>query len=103
MCVCVQLLLSSGELVTLSVVGAQLERVFIDRALLGRLPADTISHGESPRRAAWAPSMHLGPRQVIDGKAFVLCSFAISQEEPDRGCFLLCFFFLFHCSTVPFP
>ncbi|XP_031434433.2 WD repeat-containing and planar cell polarity effector protein fritz homolog, partial [Clupea harengus] len=41
---CCQLLLSSGELVTLSVVGAQLERVFIDRALLGRLPADTISH-----------------------------------------------------------
>ncbi|XP_076142072.1 WD repeat-containing and planar cell polarity effector protein fritz homolog [Alosa pseudoharengus] len=41
---CCQLLLSSGVLVTLSVVGGQLERVSIDRALLGRLPADTISH-----------------------------------------------------------
>ncbi|XP_028845506.1 WD repeat-containing and planar cell polarity effector protein fritz homolog isoform X2 [Denticeps clupeoides] len=39
-----QLLLNSGVLVTLSHVAAQLERVSIDRVLVGRLPADTISH-----------------------------------------------------------
>ncbi|KAJ8360074.1 hypothetical protein SKAU_G00165990 [Synaphobranchus kaupii] len=38
-----QMLLSSGVLVTLSLNGAQLERVCVDRALVGRLAADTIS------------------------------------------------------------
>ncbi|KAL2083168.1 hypothetical protein ACEWY4_020941 [Coilia grayii] len=41
---CCQLLLSSGVLVSVCVVGGQLERVSVDRALLSRLPADTISH-----------------------------------------------------------
>ncbi|KAJ8405123.1 hypothetical protein AAFF_G00330440 [Aldrovandia affinis] len=38
-----QVLLSSGVLVTLSLSGPQLERVSVDRALVGRLAADTIS------------------------------------------------------------
>ncbi|KAG7463068.1 hypothetical protein MATL_G00191450 [Megalops atlanticus] len=38
-----QMLLGSGVLVTLSLSGPQLERVNIDRALVGRLAADTIS------------------------------------------------------------
>ncbi|XP_061084198.1 WD repeat-containing and planar cell polarity effector protein fritz homolog isoform X2 [Conger conger] len=38
-----QMLLSSGVLVTLGLSGAQLERVCVDRALAGRLGADTIS------------------------------------------------------------
>ncbi|KAG5831097.1 hypothetical protein ANANG_G00300240 [Anguilla anguilla] len=38
-----QMLLSSGVLVTLAQSGAQLERVCVDRALVGRLAADTIS------------------------------------------------------------
>ncbi|XP_036403063.1 LOW QUALITY PROTEIN: WD repeat-containing and planar cell polarity effector protein fritz homolog [Megalops cyprinoides] len=38
-----QMLLGSGVLVTLSLSGPQLERVSIDRALVGRLAADTIS------------------------------------------------------------
>ncbi|XP_072546197.1 WD repeat-containing and planar cell polarity effector protein fritz homolog isoform X2 [Salminus brasiliensis] len=41
---CCQMLLSSGVLVTLTVGGSQLERVTIDKTLVGRLPADTISH-----------------------------------------------------------
>ncbi|KAM9465979.1 WD repeat-containing and planar cell polarity effector protein fritz homolog isoform 1-T2 [Clarias gariepinus] len=41
---CCQMLLSSGVLVTLTLSGAQLERVGIDKTLVGRLPADTISH-----------------------------------------------------------
>ncbi|XP_043119551.1 WD repeat-containing and planar cell polarity effector protein fritz homolog isoform X2 [Puntigrus tetrazona] len=40
---CCQLLLRSGVLVTLILGGAQVERVSIDRTLVGRLPADTIS------------------------------------------------------------
>ncbi|KAK3562838.1 hypothetical protein QTP86_010720 [Hemibagrus guttatus] len=38
------MLLSSGVLVTLTLSGVQLERVGIDKTLVGRLPADTISH-----------------------------------------------------------
>ncbi|KAI1894753.1 hypothetical protein AGOR_G00118990 [Albula goreensis] len=38
-----QMLLSSGVLVTLSLNGPQLERVSLDRVLVGRLAADTIS------------------------------------------------------------
>ncbi|XP_062863404.1 WD repeat-containing and planar cell polarity effector protein fritz homolog isoform X2 [Trichomycterus rosablanca] len=41
---CCQMLLSSGVLVTLTLSAAQLERVSIDKTLVGRLPADTISH-----------------------------------------------------------
>ncbi|XP_035388375.1 WD repeat-containing and planar cell polarity effector protein fritz homolog isoform X2 [Electrophorus electricus] len=41
---CCQMLLSSGVIVTLSLSGAQLERVTIDKTLVGRLPADTITH-----------------------------------------------------------
>ncbi|KAF7704729.1 WD repeat-containing and planar cell polarity effector protein fritz homolog [Silurus meridionalis] len=41
---CCQMLLSSGVLVTLTLSGSQLERVGIDKTLVGRLPADTISH-----------------------------------------------------------
>ncbi|XP_066528624.1 WD repeat-containing and planar cell polarity effector protein fritz homolog [Hoplias malabaricus] len=41
---CYQMLLSSGVLVTLTMVGAQLERVTIDKTLVGRLPAETVSH-----------------------------------------------------------
>ncbi|XP_065111274.1 WD repeat-containing and planar cell polarity effector protein fritz homolog isoform X3 [Paramisgurnus dabryanus] len=40
---CCQMLLRSGVLVTLILGGAQVERVVIDRTLVGRLPADTIS------------------------------------------------------------
>ncbi|XP_067224447.1 WD repeat-containing and planar cell polarity effector protein fritz homolog isoform X2 [Chanodichthys erythropterus] len=40
---CCQMLLRSGVLVTLILGGAQVERVAIDRTLVGRLPADTIS------------------------------------------------------------
>ncbi|XP_051501761.1 WD repeat-containing and planar cell polarity effector protein fritz homolog isoform X1 [Myxocyprinus asiaticus] len=40
---CCQMLLRSGVLVTLILGGAQVERVTIDRTLVGRLPADTIS------------------------------------------------------------
>ncbi|XP_063048912.1 WD repeat-containing and planar cell polarity effector protein fritz homolog isoform X2 [Engraulis encrasicolus] len=41
---CCQLLLSSGVLASVCVSGGQCERVSIDRTLLGRLPAETISH-----------------------------------------------------------
>ncbi|KAL6478380.1 hypothetical protein MHYP_G00142150 [Metynnis hypsauchen] len=41
---CCQMLLSSGVLVSLTVGGTQLERVTIDKTLVGRLPADTIGH-----------------------------------------------------------
>ncbi|XP_047677347.1 WD repeat-containing and planar cell polarity effector protein fritz homolog isoform X3 [Tachysurus fulvidraco] len=41
---CCQMLLSSGVLVTLTLSGVQLERVGIDKTLVGRLPAETISH-----------------------------------------------------------
>ncbi|KAM6956178.1 WD repeat-containing and planar cell polarity effector protein fritz homolog [Aplochiton taeniatus] len=40
---CCQLMLSNGVLVTLSLNGPQLERVCVDRILLGRLPADTLT------------------------------------------------------------
>ncbi|XP_077438792.1 WD repeat-containing and planar cell polarity effector protein fritz homolog isoform X2 [Vanacampus margaritifer] len=40
---CCQLLLSSGILVTLKRSGPQLEQVCIDRALVGRLPGDTVT------------------------------------------------------------
>ncbi|XP_051936138.1 WD repeat-containing and planar cell polarity effector protein fritz homolog isoform X1 [Hippocampus zosterae] len=40
---CCQLLLSSGILVTLTLSGPQLEQVCIDRALVGRLPGDTVT------------------------------------------------------------
>ncbi|XP_056623957.1 WD repeat-containing and planar cell polarity effector protein fritz homolog isoform X1 [Triplophysa dalaica] len=40
---CCQMLLRPGVLVTLILGGAQVERVAIDRTLVGRLPADTIS------------------------------------------------------------
>ncbi|XP_063731111.1 WD repeat-containing and planar cell polarity effector protein fritz homolog isoform X2 [Eleginops maclovinus] len=40
---CCQVLLSSGVLVTLTLNGPQLEKVFIDRTLVGRLPASTIA------------------------------------------------------------
>lgn len=40
---CCQLMLSTGVLVTLTVNGPQLERVCVDRTLLGRLPADTVT------------------------------------------------------------
>ncbi|CAN0413576.1 unnamed protein product [Lampetra planeri] len=42
---CCQMLMSSGMLVTLFLVGADLDRVVIDKALVGRLPADTIWNG----------------------------------------------------------
>ncbi|XP_045557748.1 WD repeat-containing and planar cell polarity effector protein fritz homolog isoform X6 [Salmo salar] len=38
-----QLMLSSGVLVTLSLNGPQLDRVCVDRTLVGRLPANTVS------------------------------------------------------------
>ncbi|XP_060735477.1 WD repeat-containing and planar cell polarity effector protein fritz homolog [Tachysurus vachellii] len=41
---CCQMLLSSGVLVTLTLSGVQLERVGIDKTLVGRLPAETINH-----------------------------------------------------------
>ncbi|KAK6293847.1 hypothetical protein J4Q44_G00361730 [Coregonus suidteri] len=40
---CCQLMLSSGVLVTLTLNGPQLDRVCVDRTLVGRLPADTVS------------------------------------------------------------
>ncbi|KAF3841805.1 hypothetical protein F7725_023756 [Dissostichus mawsoni] len=40
---CCQVLLSSGVLVTLTLNGPQLEQVFIDRTLVGRLPANTVA------------------------------------------------------------
>ncbi|TRY83812.1 hypothetical protein DNTS_035377, partial [Danionella cerebrum] len=40
---CCQMLLSSGVLVTLILSGPQIDRVLIDRTLVGRLPAETIS------------------------------------------------------------
>ncbi|XP_033956674.1 WD repeat-containing and planar cell polarity effector protein fritz homolog isoform X2 [Pseudochaenichthys georgianus] len=40
---CCQVLLSSGILVTLTLNGPQLEQVFIDRTLVGRLPANTVA------------------------------------------------------------
>ncbi|XP_062319432.1 WD repeat-containing and planar cell polarity effector protein fritz homolog [Osmerus eperlanus] len=40
---CCQLMLSTGILVTLTLNGPQLERVCVDRTLLGRLPADTVT------------------------------------------------------------
>ncbi|XP_028975863.2 WD repeat-containing and planar cell polarity effector protein fritz homolog isoform X2 [Esox lucius] len=40
---CCQLALSSGVLVTLTLNGSQLDRVCVDRTLVGRLPADTVS------------------------------------------------------------
>ncbi|XP_039855988.1 WD repeat-containing and planar cell polarity effector protein fritz homolog isoform X2 [Simochromis diagramma] len=41
---CCQVMLSSGVLVTLTVQGPQLEQVCIDRTLVGRLPASTVTH-----------------------------------------------------------
>ncbi|XP_018516861.1 WD repeat-containing and planar cell polarity effector protein fritz homolog isoform X2 [Lates calcarifer] len=40
---CCQLMLSSGVLVTLTLNGPQLEQVCVDRTLVGRLPANTVS------------------------------------------------------------
>ncbi|XP_029376803.1 WD repeat-containing and planar cell polarity effector protein fritz homolog isoform X2 [Echeneis naucrates] len=40
---CCQFMLSSGVLVTLTLNGPQLEQVCVDRTLVGRLPADTIT------------------------------------------------------------
>ncbi|XP_071761425.2 WD repeat-containing and planar cell polarity effector protein fritz homolog [Centroberyx gerrardi] len=40
---CCQLMLSSGVLVTLTLNGPQLERVCVDRTLVGRLPANTVT------------------------------------------------------------
>ncbi|KAL4641425.1 hypothetical protein GN956_G12003 [Arapaima gigas] len=40
-----QLLLNSGLLVTLNLSGPQLDRIFIDRTLVGRLPGSSISDG----------------------------------------------------------
>ncbi|XP_019222105.1 WD repeat-containing and planar cell polarity effector protein fritz homolog isoform X3 [Oreochromis niloticus] len=40
---CCQVMLSSGVLVTLTVQGPQLEQVCIDRTLVGRLPASTVT------------------------------------------------------------
>ncbi|XP_023271489.1 WD repeat-containing and planar cell polarity effector protein fritz homolog [Seriola lalandi dorsalis] len=40
---CCQLMLSSGVLVTLTLSGPQLEQVCVDRTLVGRLPANTIT------------------------------------------------------------
>ncbi|KAM4592186.1 WD repeat-containing and planar cell polarity effector protein fritz homolog isoform 2-T4 [Odontesthes bonariensis] len=40
---CCQVILSSGVLVTLTLSGPQLDRVCIDRTLVGRLPAKTVS------------------------------------------------------------
>ncbi|XP_076016589.1 WD repeat-containing and planar cell polarity effector protein fritz homolog [Genypterus blacodes] len=40
---CCQMMLSSGVLVTLTLNGPQLERVCVDRTLVGRLPANTVT------------------------------------------------------------
>ncbi|XP_071335947.1 WD repeat-containing and planar cell polarity effector protein fritz homolog isoform X2 [Trachinotus anak] len=40
---CCQLMLSSGVLVTLTLSGPQLEQVCVDRTLVGRLPANTVT------------------------------------------------------------
>ncbi|XP_029306111.1 WD repeat-containing and planar cell polarity effector protein fritz homolog [Cottoperca gobio] len=40
---CCQVLLSSGVLVTLTLNGPQLEQVYVDRTLVGRLPANTVA------------------------------------------------------------
>ncbi|XP_041645825.1 WD repeat-containing and planar cell polarity effector protein fritz homolog isoform X2 [Cheilinus undulatus] len=40
---CCQVMLSSGVLVTLTLTGPELEQVFIDRTLTGRLPANTVT------------------------------------------------------------
>ncbi|KAM4607787.1 WD repeat-containing and planar cell polarity effector protein fritz homolog [Polymixia lowei] len=40
---CCQLMLSSGVLVTLTLNGPQLDRVCVDRTLVGRLPANTVT------------------------------------------------------------
>ncbi|XP_075960305.1 WD repeat-containing and planar cell polarity effector protein fritz homolog [Anarhichas minor] len=40
---CCQVLLSSGVLVTLNLNGPQLEQVYVDRTLVGRLPASTVA------------------------------------------------------------
>nr|XP_033469845.1 WD repeat-containing and planar cell polarity effector protein fritz homolog isoform X1 [Epinephelus lanceolatus]XP_033469846.1 WD repeat-containing and planar cell polarity effector protein fritz homolog isoform X1 [Epinephelus lanceolatus]XP_033469847.1 WD repeat-containing and planar cell polarity effector protein fritz homolog isoform X1 [Epinephelus lanceolatus] len=40
---CCQVLLSSGILVTLTLNGPQLEQVYIDRTLVGRIPASTVT------------------------------------------------------------
>ncbi|KAG7512017.1 WD repeat-containing and planar cell polarity effector protein fritz-like isoform X1 [Solea senegalensis] len=42
---CCQLILHSGVLVTLTLNGPQLEQVCIDRTLVGRLPANTVTDG----------------------------------------------------------
>lgn len=46
-CVCffLQVMLSSGVLVTLTLNGPQLEQVCVDRTLVGRLPASTVTDG----------------------------------------------------------
>ncbi|XP_045926105.1 WD repeat-containing and planar cell polarity effector protein fritz homolog isoform X3 [Micropterus dolomieu] len=40
---CCQVMLSSGVLVTLTLNGPQLEQVYLDRTLVGRLPANTVT------------------------------------------------------------
>ncbi|XP_043992380.1 WD repeat-containing and planar cell polarity effector protein fritz homolog isoform X3 [Gambusia affinis] len=43
---CCQLMLSNGVLVTVTLKGPQLDQVCVDRTLVGRLPANTVTDGE---------------------------------------------------------
>lgn len=46
MVISLQLMLSSGVLVTMTLNGQQLEQVCVDRTLVSRLPASTVTDGE---------------------------------------------------------
>ncbi|MEQ2184496.1 hypothetical protein GOODEAATRI_008511, partial [Goodea atripinnis] len=43
---CCQMMLSNGVLVTVTLKGPQLDQVCVDRNLVGRIPANTVSDGE---------------------------------------------------------
>lgn len=45
LCDILQVILSSGVMVTLTLSGPQLKQVCVDRTLVGRLPANTIADG----------------------------------------------------------
>uniref|UniRef100_UPI001EAF3588 WD repeat-containing and planar cell polarity effector protein fritz homolog n=1 Tax=Oncorhynchus gorbuscha TaxID=8017 RepID=UPI001EAF3588 len=64
---CCQLMLSSGVLVTLALNGPQLDRVCVDRTLVGRLPANTVSDGpfRDPRQGLQTGSPDRDPRQGL--------------------------------------
>lgn len=75
-------------MVTLILGGAQVERVAIDRTLVGRLPADTISDGEQMRTLPSLSSLFLQLQSLL---IFPACAWAArtpTGHEPPSLLFL---------------